>query len=177
MYHTGDLARYDENGELVYLGRIDSQVKLRGFRIELGEIENQASLYPDMKMVAAEVKGSQLCLYFTAGVKTDTESLRAFLSRSLTEYMVPTVYMQLDEMPLTPNGKINRKLLPEPVVERSGSYVKPEDGAEMTIAEAMQKVLGTDEAIGANDSFFELGGDSIKAIRLASVLRASGISI
>ena len=177
VYHTGDLARYDENGELVYLGRIDSQVKLRGFRIELGEIENQASLYPDMKMVAAEVKGSQLCLYFTAGVKTDTESLRAFLSRSLTEYMVPTVYMQLDEMPLTPNGKINRKLLPEPVVERSGSYVKPEDGAEMTIAEAMQKVLGTDEAIGANDSFFELGGDSIKAIRLASVLRASGISI
>ena len=177
VYHTGDLARYDERGELVYLGRIDSQVKLRGFRIELGEIENQASLYSDMKMVAAEVKGIQLCLYFTAEKKIDSESLKEFLSHSLTEYMVPTVYMQLEEMPLTPNGKINRKLLPEPVVERSSSYVKPEDGAESAIAEAMRKVLGTDEAIGANDSFFELGGDSIKAIRLASVLRSDGISV
>ena len=177
VYHTGDLARYDENGELEYLGRIDSQVKLRGFRIELGEVENQASLYPGVNMVAAQVKGSQLCLYFTADTKIPPETLREFLSRSLTEYMVPTVYMQLDEMPLTPNGKIDRKLLPEPVVERTSSYVKPEEGAEATIAGAMQKVLGTDEEIGANDSFFELGGDSIKAIRLASVLRSEGISL
>ena len=177
VYHTGDLARYDENGELEYLGRIDSQVKLRGFRIEPGEIENQASQYPGVKMVAAEVKGSKLCLYFTADEKTEQEELKAFLSHSLTEYMVPDVYIQLDEMPLTPNGKIDRKNLPEPVVEHSRAYVKPQDGAELTIAEAMQKVLGTDEPIGANDSFFELGGDSIKAIRLVSMLRASGISL
>ena len=177
VYRTGDLARYNEDNELEYLGRIDSQVKLRGFRIELGEIENQASAFEGMLHVAAEVRKNQLCLYYTAEKDIDRDALREHLSKSLTEYMVPTVYIQLDAMPLTPNGKINRKVLPDPVMESSAEYAAPANETEEIIASAMKKVLGTDSPVGALDSFFELGGDSIKAIRLVSILRAADINV
>ena len=181
VYHTGDLARWNEQGELEFLGRIDNQVKLRGFRIELGEIENQASLIEGIKAVAAEVReanGSKhLVLYFTAEQTMDVDAIRERLSESLTEYMVPDTYMQLDEMPMTPNGKVNRRALPQPVIRSAAEYVEPQTGAERIVAQAMQEVLGLKQNVGALDSFFAWGGDSIKSIRLVSRLRAEGITL
>ena len=181
VYHTGDLARWNEQGELEFLGRIDNQVKLRGFRIELGEIENQASLIEGIKAVAAEVReanGSKhLVLYFTAEQPMDTDAIRERLSESLTEYMVPDTYMQLDEMPMTPNGKVNRRALPQPVIRSAAEYVEPQTEAERIVAQAMQEVLGLKQNVGALDSFFAWGGDSIKSIRLVSRLRAEGITL
>ena len=181
VYHTGDLARWNEQGELEFLGRIDNQVKLRGFRIELGEIENQASLIEGIKAVAAEVReanGSKhLVLYFTAEQPMDTDAIRECLSESLTEYMVPDTYMQLDEMPMTPNGKVNRRALPQPVIRSAAEYVEPQTEAERIVAQAMQDVLGLKQNVGALDSFFAWGGDSIKSIRLVSRLRAEGITL
>ena len=181
VYHTGDLARWNEEGELEFLGRIDNQVKLRGFRIELGEIENQASLIDGIHSVAAEVReagGSKhLVLYFTAEQPMDTDAIRERLSESLTEYMVPDTYMQLDEMPMTPNGKVNRRALPQPVIRSAAEYVEPQTEAERIVAQAMQDVLGLKQNVGALDSFFAWGGDSIKSIRLVSRLRAEGITL
>ena len=181
VYHTGDLARWNEQGELEFLGRIDNQVKLRGFRIELGEIENLASLIEGIKAVAAEVReanGSKhLVLYFTAEQTMDVDAIRERLSESLTEYMVPDTYMQLDEMPMTPNGKVNRRALPQPVIRSAAEYVEPQTGAERIVAQAMQEVLGLKQNVGALDSFFAWGGDSIKSIRLVSRLRAEGITL
>lgn len=181
VYHTGDLARWNEQGELEFMGRIDNQVKLRGFRIELGEIENQASLIEGIKAVAAEVReagGSKhLVLYFTATSEMDTEEIRERLSASLTEYMVPDTYMQLNEMPLTPNGKVNRRALPAPVIRSAAEYVEPATETERIIAQAMQEVLALEQPIGALDSFFAWGGDSIKSIRLVSKLRSAGITL
>ncbi|MER2300223.1 MAG: non-ribosomal peptide synthetase, partial [Pseudomonas sp.] len=114
MYRTGDLARYNENDELEYLGRIDNQVKLRGFRIELGEIESRASQYEGIKAVTAQVRRDTLVLYYTAEREINTDGLKAFLAETLTEYMVPEIYMHLENMPMTPNGKINLKALPDP---------------------------------------------------------------
>lgn len=179
MYRTGDLAYYNEEGELVFMGRIDNQVKLRGFRIELGEIENRASSFDGIKAVAAEVKelhgGKHLVLYYTAETTIDEDALRSHLAESLTEYMVPEIYMALEEMPLTPNGKVNRKILPEPVLKSNVEYVEPANKTEHIIADAFQSVLNISEPVGALDSFFALGGDSIKSIRLASVLRQEGL--
>ena len=181
VYHTGDLARYNDDGELEYFGRIDNQVKLRGFRIEMGEIENQIKSYPGILHVCALVKsinGSQhLCAYYTATEKIDVEALKEHISAKLTDYMVPDAYMQLDEMPLTPNGKVNRKVLPEPKITSGAAYVEPEGPTETAIAEGFAQMLGLDEKVGALDSFFSLGGDSIKAIRLVSFLRQQGIEV
>ena len=156
MYRTGDLGRYNENGDVEYLGRLDFQVKLRGFRIELGEIESNAIHYESMQQVAANVVKDQLCLYYVAETQIDKDKLREFLAASLTEYMVPTVYMQLDSMPMTPSGKINRKALPEPVFDSSTDYVAPETENEKIVAECMKKVLGTENMPGALDNFFTL---------------------
>jgi amino acid adenylation domain-containing protein len=175
MYRTGDLARYNENGELEYLGRIDFQVKLRGFRIELGEIENRAAAFTGIKQVSAQVKKDQLVLYYTAEIDINKNILKEFMAETLTEYMVPSVYMQLEKMPMTPVGKIDRKALPEPEFTSSAEYVAPETEAEIALAESMQKILGITNKIGVLDNFFELGGDSIKAIRIVSLLRQRGI--
>ncbi len=182
IYHTGDLARYNEEGDIEYLGRIDTQVKLRGFRIELGEIESTAAGYEGIALTAAEVKKDKLILYYSCkksagGRDVDETALKDFLAVSLADYMVPSILMHLDDMPLTPNGKIDRKALPEPVLIRMGDYVEPEGEAECSTAEAMRQVLGMDAAPGALDSFFDLGGDSIKAIRLVSLLRESGLQV
>ena len=166
MYRTGDLARYNEQGELEYLGRIDTQVKLRGFRIELGEIEHRASLYPGISQVAAEVyNGETLCLYFTASEQIEQAKLKGFLSMTLTGYMVPTSYIQLDEMPMTPNGKINRKALPAPQLKSDTAFVAPEGKLEMMFANIFESILRV-SPVGANDDFFALGGTSINAIRV-----------
>lgn len=181
MYKTGDLATWNDESELMFMGRIDNQIKLRGFRIELGEIENVASQFDGMNAVAAEVKtinGNQhLCLYFTAKCKIDTTALRDFMSQSLTEYMVPDAFMQLDDMPLTPGGKIARKVLPVPNISSNVEYVKPANENEQLVADIMGQVLGYKQPISALDSFYALGGESIKAIRFVSVLRQNGLDL
>ena len=182
MYHTGDLATWNDEDELLFMGRIDTQVKLRGFRIEMGEVENAVSLYDGIDSVAAEVKTTSngvqhLCLYFTADREIATDALRDFMAQSLTEYMVPTAFMQMDAMPMTPGGKINRKALPMPEIKSDTEYVEPATEAERTVAACFAKVLNCEGKMGALDNFFSWGGDSIKAIRLVSMLRQEGINL
>ena len=128
VYHTGDLVRYNAEGQIEYLGRIDNQIKLRGFRIELGEIETLIGKYEGIQMESVQVReigGVQhLCAYYTADRQIDKDALQSFLAEELTDYMVPTAYMQLDEMPLTPNGKVNTKALPNPDIQ-SDELVAP----------------------------------------------------
>ena len=181
VYHTGDLARWNANGELEFMGRIDNQVKLRGYRIELGEIENQAVLMDGINTACAqvrEVNGSKhLVLYYTADAQISEDVLREHLSASLTEYMVPDTYMLLPEMPLTPNGKVNHRALPVPVIRSAAEYVEPGTDKERIVANLFATLLGLSQPVGALDNFFALGGDSIKSIRLVSSLRAEGYTI
>ncbi len=181
VYKSGDLGRYMADGQIEYLGRMDHQVKFRGFRIELGEIESRAMLCPGVEQAVAMVKNEQLVLYYTkrAGDTEDAgeAAIRHFLAEELTDYMLPTVYICMDAMPLTPNGKVNRKALPEPHLTSHESFVEPKDGYEATVAQCMQRILGRSERVGALDSFFALGGDSIKAIRLVSLLREKDMEL
>ena len=182
VYHTGDLVRYNAEGQIEYLGRIDSQVKLRGFRIELGEIETLVGQYEGVRMKSVVVKKiggvEHLCAYYTAEHPIDVEALKAYLSERLTDYMVPTAYMQLDEMPLTPNGKANTRALPEPQLqeEKQDSFVAPEGELEETIAEAFAAVLKRDK-VGAYDDFFKYGGTSLSAIKVVAALMGKGYTV
>ena len=168
MYRTGDLARYNEAGELEYLGRIDNQVKLRGFRIEMGEIETRASQFAGIAQVAAAVKKDQIVLYYTSAddVRIDSNELWSFLAKTLTEYMVPTVYVPLAVMPMTPNGKIDRKVLPEPEASVALENIPPETEREQKFYELAAGLLGT-KAFGVTDNLVSLGLSSIGAMRLA----------
>lgn len=181
MYRTGDLAKWGENGELLCLGRIDHQVKIRGFRIELGEIENVAKTFPGVSMVAAAAKEiggiKHLILYFTAeGVRIPQAELKAHLEKSLAYYMIPEAFVQLGAMPMTPNGKIDRRGLPDPEIGRGVKYIEPAGEKERLVASAFREVLGlpSETQVGALDGFFALGGESLKAIRLVSVLKKKG---
>lgn len=179
-YRTGDLARWTPDGDVVILGRIDHQVKLRGLRIELGEIESVAQQFDGIKNAAADVrevnKIQHLCLYYTASKPVDKGLLRTHLASLLTEYMVPDAYTEISDMPLTPNGKTNRKALPEPELAPLTPYVEPEGELEMAIAKAFASVLCNDR-IGANDDFFAIGGTSISAIKVVAALASAGHSI
>ncbi|CQR72349.1 Surfactin synthase subunit 1 [Sporomusa ovata DSM 2662] len=180
LYRTGDLVRWLADGNLEYIGRIDEQVKLRGFRIEMGEIESKLAAYPGITSAVAEVKEinatRHLCAYFTANQAIATENLQRYLAETLTDYMVPTAYLQLDKLPLTPNGKINRKALPLIQLPANASYAAPRNEIETVLAQTMAKLLQM-ESVGIDDSFFSLGGDSIKAIRIASLLRQHGMKV
>ena len=183
MYHTGDLCRWNEDGQIEYMGRIDTQVKLRGFRIELGEIESKALNIDGVRQAAAEVRkvmgNEHLVLYYTVveGSAIDDEALRAALAASsLAEYMVPDTYMRLDTMPMTPNGKINRKVLPIPELKRSIDYVAPEGETEQLFARIFSEVLGI-EQVGALDDFFVIGGTSLNAIKVIVEASKHGVQI
>ena len=169
MYRTGDLAKYNKDGELEFLGRIDTQVKLRGFRIELGEIENTAGQYEGILHTAAEVIGDQLVLYFTANSDIDRNALRAFLSGSLTEYMVPTVYVQLDEMPMTPNGKIDRKVLRAMPLPSDEVIDLPENETEQKLVDLIGEVL-PGRKIGVTTELASAGLTSIGAMRFSALI-------
>ena len=179
-YRTGDLAKWTPEGNVQILGRIDHQVKLRGLRIELGEIENVAKSFGGITAAAAAVKEvnkiQHLCLYYTACSPIDKNDLREHLAASLTDYMVPESYNELDEMPLTPNGKTNRKALPEPELVALTEYVEPEGELEKAIADAYARILHL-ERVGANDDFFGIGGTSISAIKVVAALTAAGHEI
>lgn len=183
MYRTGDLVRWNDEGELLFMGRIDTQVKLRGFRIELGEVESAVKCYDGVTSAVAvvkEINGVQhLCAYYTALKDIKEDELTKHLSSFLTGYMVPDAVMRLDTMPLTPNGKIDTKKLPEPKLAKATEHAfEPVEGeTETKIAEAFSNVLGTDEKIGRNSSFFLLGGTSLMVMKLIMKLAEAEIKV
>ncbi|WP_186098750.1 non-ribosomal peptide synthetase, partial [Burkholderia gladioli] len=183
MYRTGDLARYEADGNIVYLGRNDEQVKLRGFRIELGEIGAMLGAHPGVRdavvVMREEADGDRrLVGYYTSDEGRDPglEVLRAHLKASLPDYMVPSALLKLDVFPLTPNGKLDRKALPQPgETSGSGNYVEPEGEIETRLARIWCEVLKV-ERVGRHDNFFELGGHSLLAIKLFSQMRRAGLA-
>ncbi|MBA2473156.1 MAG: AMP-binding protein, partial [Pseudonocardiales bacterium] len=185
MYRTGDLARWNAEGVLEYLGRTDHQVKIRGFRIELGEIESVLAAHPDLAGVAVVAREDQpgmtrLVAYVVpaAGRAPDAADLRGFLGASLPEYMVPAAFVTLDSLPLSPNGKLDRRALPAPEFGAVGGagYVAPRTETERTLVAIWSEVLRVKQ-VGVEDSFFELGGDSILSIQVASRARQAGLGL
>ncbi|MEV0340740.1 amino acid adenylation domain-containing protein [Nocardia sp. NPDC050713] len=181
MYRTGDLVRRTADGDIEYLGRTDFQVKIRGFRIELGEIDAALTTHPDIEYAATLGKvapsGATVLVSYVLpreGVSLDFGKLSRFAGTSLPGHMVPSAFVALDAIPLTANGKLDRQALPEPVFEVAVSRA-PEGPVESRIAELFAQVLGV-RRVGAEDSFFAAGGDSILSIQLVSRARAAGIS-
>ena len=166
-YKSGDYAIELPDGDIDIKGRIDNQIKLRGLRIEIGEIESNISNFPNIKqnvVVIKEIRNNEhLCAYFTAEEQINKDELKEYLSERLTQYMVPTVFMQVDVMPQTPNGKTDIKALPEPKLELK--YVAPETKLEQTICAIYSSILDV-EIVGAEDNFFEIGGTSLIASKL-----------
>ena len=180
MYRTGDLARYRADGVIEYAGRIDHQVKLRGLRIELGEIEARLLEHPWVREAAVlAVDGRQLVGYVVLESEGGDwrEVLAAHLAASLPEYMVPAQWLALERMPLSPNGKLDRKALPAPEVSvAQAGYSAPRTAVERTLAEIWQDLLGV-ERVGLDDNFFSLGGDSIVSIQVVSRARQAGLQL
>ncbi|WP_164021073.1 amino acid adenylation domain-containing protein [Pyxidicoccus trucidator] len=178
LYRTGDRARWLPDGEIEYLGRIDHQVKLRGFRIELGEIESALRQAPAVRdtlvLVREDVPGLQRLVAYVvhaAGEPPDVTALRAWLQKSLPEYMVPSAFVLLESMPLTSNGKVDRKALPVPDGARNGlAHVAPRTALEERLAGIFAHVLRL-ERVGVHDDFFTLGGHSLLATQLVSRVR------
>jgi len=195
MYRTGDRGKWLPDGNIQFLGRMDSQVKIRGYRIELGEIENQLLRYKGIKetvvMAREDKKGDKyLCAYVvpdslsqqaadslnsidaipsTRSISLNVSELRDFVSNRLPHYMIPAYFIQIEEIPLTPNGKIERKALPEPQVEQGDTYAAPRDHLERKLVEIWSEVLDVEPTnIGIDDDFFSLGGHSLKATPLIS---------
>lgn len=182
IYNTGDLARWTTDGEIIFLGRSDSQVKLRGLRIELEEIENNIEDFPDISKAIVCIKtdsfGRQfICAYYTATTKVSVPKLRAFLNNYLPSYMIPSYYSQLSNFTYTPNGKIDRKKLPEPVFNTSSKeLIAPSTETEKKLSEIFEKLLKI-SPISVDDNFFEIGGDSLLALKLQIELLKLGFSI
>lgn len=181
-YHSGDLAEWTENGEIRIFGRIDNQIKLRGFRIELDEIEKVITEYPGISSSATMVRNMHateyLAGYYTAKEEINVDSLRSFLQEKLPEYMVPNVLMRLNEMPMNSNGKVDRKALPEPeLMDMKAEYIPPETEVEKTLCAAFAHALGLDEdKVGLLDDFFDLGGDSLKAMLAMGVAKLKDLT-
>ena len=169
LYRSGDYARWDEQGYVTILGRTDNQVKLRGLRIELGEIESVIAQQEGIGQVVVmirKINGKEhLCAYFTANHPVDIDELKAEISKSLTQYMVPTAYLQLDKMPTTPSGKTDMKALPEPTLSIKTEYVEPVGETEKQFCDIFANILQV-ERVGATDNFFELGGTSLMVTRV-----------
>ena len=180
FYRSGDFARWDEKGRVHILGRTDNQVKLRGQRIELGEIESVMMKVEGVNNVIVlirKLKGKDhLCAYFVADREIPIEQIKAEISKSLTTYMVPTAYLQLPEMPVTPNGKINTKALPEPQMVAVGEYVAPQNETEQNFCDIFAAVLQA-EKVGATDSFFDLGGTSLNVTRVIIEADKRGVHV
>ncbi|WP_439383761.1 amino acid adenylation domain-containing protein [Amycolatopsis lexingtonensis] len=177
LYRTGDLVRWTASGELVYLGRVDDQVKIRGFRIEPGEVETVLAAHPSVAQVAVVVHGRageqdradrQLVAYVVG--EADPAELRRYAGARLPEYMVPAAVVVLDSFPLTANGKLDRRALPEPEFARD-RYRAPRTAREKLLADVFAEVLGLDQ-VGIDDNFFSLGGQSLLAVKLITRIRA-----
>ncbi|WP_409200806.1 amino acid adenylation domain-containing protein [Methanobrevibacter sp. DSM 116169] len=175
-YKSGDFGKFEDNGEVVILGRLDNQIKLRGLRIEIGEIENAISKYDGINkivVVVKKVKGNDhLCAYFTVddNIKSydkdysiNIDDLKSKISKTLVPYMVPTIYTELEKFPQTLNGKIDIKNLPE--VEIQWDYIAPENDTEALFASIFEDILNIEE-VGVTDNFFELGGTSLLVTKI-----------
>lgn len=182
LYRTGDRARWLPDGNIEYIGRADDQVKLRGYRIELGEVEFRLSSYPVVKECLAfvrEVHGDlRMIAYYTAEEEQRVEQLHTFMAEGLPSYMIPFRYVWLKSFPLTANGKIDRKKLPLPEIHSSDREVNAGSKTELeqTIEEVWGMVLKLDY-IGKNEDFHTLGGHSLHALRIASLLQKSGYPV
>ncbi|HEY0605416.1 MAG TPA: amino acid adenylation domain-containing protein, partial [Herpetosiphonaceae bacterium] len=176
IYRTGDLGRYLPDGNILYAGRSDEQVKVRGYRIELGEIENALTAHDEIRTAIVQVRetgahgAQQIVAYVLPEPNTtpNISSLRTFMAARLPEYMVPNAFVLLDELPFTPNGKIDYRALPQPDGARpnlAAAYVAPRTELEQTIAGIWQELLDVDQ-VGLHDNFFDLGGHSLLVIQL-----------
>ncbi|HYH47339.1 MAG TPA: amino acid adenylation domain-containing protein, partial [Thermoanaerobaculia bacterium] len=192
IYLTGDVARYLPDGRVEFLGRLDHQVKIRGFRIEIGEIESVLRQHPQVGQAVVTARGSggsaRLVAYVVPPEAPEAPEapednaagedlparLRADLAERLPDYMVPAVFVVLDRMPLSPNGKIDRRALPEPELARAGERTAPRTRTERVVAEVWREMLGLSDGtgIGVEDSFFDLGGHSLLATRVLARLQA-----
>ncbi|MDD5923861.1 MAG: condensation domain-containing protein, partial [Clostridia bacterium] len=180
LYKTGDLAYWREDGNIMYVGRNDFQVKIRGLRIELGEIESAISAVDGIEQSAVVVRkneeGRQLICAFYTGKVTDAKSIRAEIGKRLPKYMLPHIITHIDTMPMTSSGKISRKTLPEVdlyAIDTAVEYVAPITEQEKVLVSAVEATLSTDK-VGVMDNFFDIGGDSLKAIELISNLEKQG---
>ena len=192
LYRSGDLARWLPNGDLEYLGRIDQQVKIRGFRVELGEIESVLSQHPSVREAVVVARddtpgdpsaslgtGKRLVAYFVAEDGVVIDDIRSRIQAMLPEYMVPSAFVRLPSLPLTQNGKVDRRALPIPDQARpelSQRYVAPDTPVEKTLSQIWGTVLGVKD-VGIHDNFFELGGDSILSIQVIARARQSGLQL
>ncbi|MBE9212893.1 amino acid adenylation domain-containing protein [Plectonema cf. radiosum LEGE 06105] len=194
LYKTGDKARYLSNGNIEYLGRFDNQVKIRGFRIELGEIESALNQHPEVNQAVTKVwedtfVNKRLVAYFVLTNPVNENNfltqLRHFLQNKLPDYMIPAIFMMLEEMPLTPNGKINRRALPEPNISNNQNnnsnnkninHAEARTQQEQILTQIWSQLLGI-ESIGIHDNFFELGGDSILAIQVIAKASQAGLRL
>jgi acyl-coenzyme A synthetase/AMP-(fatty) acid ligase/acyl carrier protein len=178
LYRTGDLVRWREDASMHYLGRLDHQVKIRGYRIELGEIEAVLRTHPGVQegvvLVREDVPGEKHLVAYVVGLQEVTVAgLRSFLQEKLPAYMIPSQFLFLDAMPLTPNGKVDRKALPSPASVRSElevAFISPRTPAEQVVAGIWAEILRMDH-IGLNDNFFKLGGHSLRGAQVISRLR------
>ncbi len=182
MYRTGDLVRWLADGTLEFVGRRDSQVKIRGYRIETGEVEAALLGHPGVRAGAVVLRddppiGKRLVAYVVAADRSaNAASLRAHLAKTLPEFMLPAAYVLLDALPITSNGKLDRRALPAPGHTRpelAEAFEAPVDAVEQGLCEAFAAILGLDR-VGRRDNFFELGGSSLLAVRLLKDLRSSG---
>jgi amino acid adenylation domain-containing protein len=174
MYRTGDLVKWLPGGNIEFIGRMDDQVKIRGFRIELGEIESQLLKHPLISETVVLSKedqndGKYLCAYFTGEKELTVTQLREYLSSNLPDYMIPSYFIQLEKMPLTPNGKIDKIMLPEPdgIINTGVEYIAPSNEIEEKLVLLWQDILQIIR-VSTKDNFFELGGHSLKATTLVS---------
>ncbi|MBF6031871.1 amino acid adenylation domain-containing protein [Pseudomonas sp. P155] len=177
MYRTGDLARWLADGNVEYLGRNDDQVKLRGVRIELGEIEAALSAHEAVQDCVVLVRDGQLLAWFTERLNVEIEDLRSHLQAQLPQALVPAAYVRLQALPLTANGKLDRKALPEPdqTAWLSREYAAPQGSVEIALAQIWSDVLNV-EQVGRHDNFFELGGHSLLAVTLIERMRQVDLS-
>ncbi len=171
MYLTGDLGRFLSDGTIEFFGRNDAQIKLRGFRIELGEIEACLSSFPGLHQVVCAAKGEgehrYLAAYYRADMELDDDAMRDHIAQFLPDYMTPSFFVRLDVLPVSPNGKVDRKALP--AVAGKNSTNPPHDGLEQQIAEIWEELLRY-RGIGRTDSFFHVGGNSLLAVRMQNEL-------
>ena len=181
LYHTGDLARVDSNGNYVLLGRNNDMIKINGNRIEPAEIEAAVKQVLGVSWVAArgfnEVNQSYICAYYKDDVTFDIDKVREELLKRLPYYMLPAYFMKVDEIPLKATGKLDRKALPIPdTKDFKSNYVEPTNELEKVLCDSFEKVLGIDR-VGIKDDFYEMGGDSLKAIEVVVETKLPGINV
>jgi len=194
MYRTGDLARWLPDGNIMYLGRIDEQVKIRGFRVELGEIESVIRRMDDISSCAVVLREGKvrsdsddnsqensneekaICVYLVSDEEINLSEIRERLVKALPAYMIPTYMMQIERIPITNNGKLDKRALPEIEVRTETEYVPPRNIMEIKLSQIWSEVLGM-KKVGVYDNFFDLGGNSLKSIELVSIARTHNIEL